>query len=113
MKENAMKTMKHPHTANEVPVCCLTEAGLECIGEGHAGCGWHGCEEASERKSCRYIFTRGAGITGYELDENGEDEVWLCPSCGGECAHTPMDEQVFEGEEGCQCPPKPEGGHVE
>lgn len=85
------------------PKCCLTEAGLECIGNGHTGCGWHGCEEAATNKRCRYTWDDRIGITGYMLDKNGDDDVWLCPKCGGECAHTPLNECVFDGVARCEC----------
>lgn len=87
----------------DCPKCCLTEAGLECIGNGHTGCGWHGCEEAATNKRCRYTWDDRIGITGYVLDENGDDDVWLCPKCGGECAHTPLNECVFDGVAHCEC----------
>lgn len=74
------------------PECCLTNAGLECIGDGHGGCGWHGCEAASVSKACEYQRNARGFCTGYELQEGAEEEVWLCPACGGECAHTPIEE---------------------
>ena len=85
------------------PRCRLTEKGLACIGDGNAGCGWHGCESAASEKQCRYLWDDRIGITGYVLDGHGDDSVWLCPKCGGECAHTPIAEVLYGKDEPCAC----------
>ena len=87
-----------------VPRCVLSEAGLECIGDGHGGCGWRGCEMTSESHACRYTLEKGRGITGYVLDPDGEETVWICPKCGGECAHTPSAEWIDDpAAPTCEC----------
>jgi len=78
-----------------LPRCAQTESGLECIGDGHGGCGWHGCELSAWPKPCTYILDEQHYCIGYVLDENGEDVVCICPKCGGECAHTPLSEVQF------------------
>lgn len=86
------------------PACCLTQSGLECIGEGSGGCGWHGCERGAIEKGCDYQYSpRGGGVTGYVLNEAAEETVWLCPACGGECAHTPLAECTDGAAPACGC----------
>lgn len=52
-------------------------AGLEC-----SACPWRGTEDTS---------------AGREYTEDGEDWFDVCPECGSETAHVPLDEQLGEG----------------
>lgn len=92
-------------SADSRPKCCLTEAGLECIGTTEKeACGWHGCEDAATEVPVSY--TPGWNRLGWgypERDENGEDTIWVCPKCGGECSHTPLDEIEYSEGAHCEC----------
>lgn len=92
-------------SADPRPRCCLTEAGLECIGTTERGaCGWHGCEEAAIETPVKYKPGWNRLGFGYPVrDKDGEDTMWICPHCGGECSHTPIDECVFDGQAKCEC----------
>ena len=65
---------------------------LECIGDGHGGCGWRGAEGEAEEVACRWVADAAGVVTGWKPDAGSEDSVFLCPACGGECSHVPLAE---------------------
>lgn len=99
--------MKQPVTgsADSRPKCCLTEAGLECIGTTEKeACGWHGCEKSATEVTVIYKPVYNRLGWGYPVrDENGEDTMWICPKCGGECSHAPLEEIKYNESAHCEC----------
>ncbi len=67
-------------------------------------CGWLGCEENAKELRVRYEggYTRLGMGTPIE-DPDGEDTMWVCPRCGGECTHIPLDEIIHHDGHTCEC----------